>query len=274
MRIILNADDFGYSDDTVDATMECFGRNALTSATIMPNMPATDRALAFAREHTEFSFGVHFTFTGEGLEFPMSDASDVPDLVREDGQFLASRRVRAKAMLGRIPVDQIEQEMEMQIRRLLDAGVSISHVDSHHHMHKYGAFRQALIHVLAKYDLSRVRTVQDVYLKRPLVSPTYWFGWRWRRKIREAFATTDHFYMPASAGDRTWGVEVLRGLKGDALEIGVHPGHVEPWRRAEHAAALAFAQHARDEGHQLISWRDVAASDSRLIGSRQEATGL
>ena len=40
MRLVLNADDFGYSDDTVEATIECFACGALTSATIMPAMPA------------------------------------------------------------------------------------------------------------------------------------------------------------------------------------------------------------------------------------------
>ena len=38
MQLIVNADDFGLSDDTADATIECFERGALTSATIMPAM--------------------------------------------------------------------------------------------------------------------------------------------------------------------------------------------------------------------------------------------
>ena len=49
MRLVLNADDFGYSDDTEEATNECFECSALTSATIMPAMPAAARAIAFAR---------------------------------------------------------------------------------------------------------------------------------------------------------------------------------------------------------------------------------
>jgi predicted glycoside hydrolase/deacetylase ChbG (UPF0249 family) len=35
LRIILNADDFGASDEAVRATVECFERGGLTSATIM-----------------------------------------------------------------------------------------------------------------------------------------------------------------------------------------------------------------------------------------------
>jgi hypothetical protein len=39
MKIITNVDDFGYSDDTVAATIECFEKGAPISATIMSKMP-------------------------------------------------------------------------------------------------------------------------------------------------------------------------------------------------------------------------------------------
>ena len=38
-RLIINADDFGFSEDTVVATIELFNKGLLTSATMMPNMP-------------------------------------------------------------------------------------------------------------------------------------------------------------------------------------------------------------------------------------------
>ena len=50
VRIVVNADDFGASAETVAATIQCFEHGALTSATIMPTMPAADEALAFARD--------------------------------------------------------------------------------------------------------------------------------------------------------------------------------------------------------------------------------
>ena len=40
LQLVVNADDFGQSDDTVDATIECFEAGALTSATLMAGMPA------------------------------------------------------------------------------------------------------------------------------------------------------------------------------------------------------------------------------------------
>src|SRR5262245_26642107 len=148
MRIITNADDFGFSDDTVEATIGCFESGALTSATIMPRMPATERALEYARTHPEHSFGVHLTYVSDGVEAPVLPPSEIPGLVGEDGLFKNSNVVRVMALLRRLSVDEIQRETEAQIRRVVDAGVAVSHVDSHGHLHKFGPFRDALRRVL------------------------------------------------------------------------------------------------------------------------------
>ena len=91
MRVVLNADDFGRCPDTVAATIECFTRGALTSASFMVHMPATAQALAFARAHPEFSYGVHLTFVTDDVERPLSPPSEVPDLLIGDTEPLPLR---------------------------------------------------------------------------------------------------------------------------------------------------------------------------------------
>jgi chitin disaccharide deacetylase len=264
VRIVLNADDFGLSTDTVGATIEAFELGRLTSASLMAGMPATDEAVAFARSHPEFSFGVHLTFVGDGVERAAAPSSDVPALVEDaDGRFPATNVVRLRAMLRRLPQAQIEREMEAQISAIREGGVPVSHVDSHRHLHKYAVFRRALERVARRAGIERVRTVQDVYLRRPLTSPTYLLGRAWRRQITRAFTTTDHFYMPTSSRDVRWtGLEARLGRlpRGHTLEIGLHPGREEAWRRAEYEALAEFVETARPR-HSLVTWRE--------IGSRQ-----
>lgn len=257
MRIILNADDFGYCADTVRATIDCFERDALTSATIMVNMPATAAAIAFARAHTELSFGVHLTFVSDGVEAPVTPADELSALAGPGGLFLPSNEVRKRALLGRLPVSQIEREASAQLGRLRDSGVRISHVDSHGHLHKFKPFREALRRVLPRFGVSRVRAVQDVYLRRPLRSPTYWFGGVWRERLRRSFATTEHFYMAASAVDNAWPGQLLGVVTGASLEVGVHPGYAEDWRDRERRAVVEFAQQACRSGHALIGWHQL-----------------
>src|SRR5438105_581666 len=103
MRIIINADDFGYSEDTVRATIECFERGALTSASVMARMPATAQALAYCRQHPEFSFGVHLTFVSDGVEAPLSRPAEIPALVTGRGIFRPTGVIGMAALLRRLP---------------------------------------------------------------------------------------------------------------------------------------------------------------------------
>jgi predicted glycoside hydrolase/deacetylase ChbG (UPF0249 family) len=259
VRIILNADDFGYSQDTVEATIASLDAGLLTSATIMANMPGTQDALAYARGRTDISFGVHLTFVGDGREAPVSPAAKVSALVDASGRFPGSRDVRMRVLTRRLPVDQIEQEIAAQLDAVVEGGIDVTHVDSHRHLHKFAPFRTALQQVLPRYGIRRVRTVQDVYLQRPLKSLTYWRGGFWRARLTRRFESTDHFYMPTTARDRNWERVTcsLGALGGKTVEIGLHPGAEEPWRRRELGSLEPFVSAATDAGHELINWRAI-----------------
>ena len=261
MKIVLNADDFGYSNDTVRATVECFDAGALTSASIMTGMPATDAAIEFALAHPQHSFGVHLTFVGEGEERPVSPPQDVPGLVDGSGSFPRTNVVRLRALIRRLPVAELEREIAAQVTAIQDRGVPVSHVDSHRHLHKYGPFQAALRRVLPGLGVERVRNVQDLYLRRPLRSPTYWLGSLWRRQLVRSFTTTEHFYMATSAGDTDWSpllAEIERLPRDTTLEVGAHPGHEEGWRDEERIALQALAAAVRDQGHEPVPWFAIA----------------
>jgi predicted glycoside hydrolase/deacetylase ChbG (UPF0249 family) len=260
MRIVLNADDFGFSADTVDATIACFEQGVLTSASLMSGMPATEQALDFARAHPEFSYGVHLTFVGDGAEHSAAPSAEVPELVDATGRFPSTNVVRLRALLGRLPQSQIEREVEAQVESVRNRGVNVSHVDSHRHLHKYGPFRSALGSVLPRLGIQRVRNIQDVYLRRPLRSPTYWFGGVWRRRLMPLFTTTDHFYMATSTRETDWTplLDALAALSSTAtLEVGAHPGYDEHWRAVERTAVSAFARAAVERGHTLVPWTEI-----------------
>jgi predicted glycoside hydrolase/deacetylase ChbG (UPF0249 family) len=186
---------------------------------------------------------------------------------RRGGDREEQRRVEARARSAegerkRTETVEIEREAEAQLAYFRDHGITVSHVDSHRHMHKLGPFREALALVLPRFGIRRVRNAQDVWLRRHVKSPTFWYGRVWRRRLMSLFATTEHFYMPTSADDRGWSdalLGVVRGLPGGSLEIGVHPGYDEDWRDDERRTALAFAAAAREQGHRLVPWSEVPA---------------
>ena len=260
MRIIVNADDFGASAETVRDTIACIERGAVTSATIMIGMPAAPAAVEYAVDHPAVSVGVHLTLTGDGSERPIAAAGRLPTLVDGDGHFLPTGEARRRALLGKLAIDELEIEIAAQLQAAVDAGLSPSHVDSHRHLHKLGPVRAALERVLPGFGIDRVRAVQDVWLRRPIRRPTYWLGPVWSRRLTSRFRTTDHFYMPsASGGEAHWPDSLavrIPSLGDGTLEVGVHPGEGD-WRGTESRAAVRFAGLAEEAGHQLVTWKDA-----------------
>jgi predicted glycoside hydrolase/deacetylase ChbG (UPF0249 family) len=256
MLVIVNADDFGYSHEATEATIECIEAGAVSSVTVMPNMPATDVALAYLTERRPpVSVGVHLTLVGDGPERPLTDGLG-RRLVRADGTLRSTTAVRLAALLGLLPAEDLARELAAQITRVKASAVDVSHVDSHRHIHKFASVARALRPVLSEAGIHRVRGVQDVYLTPRRTSPTYWAGRRWARRFGSRLTTTDHFYMPASAGDRSW-VDLLDRPITGVLEIGVHPGREDEWRARELEGTLEFLAHARRRRVELVTWNDV-----------------
>ena len=67
-RLIVNADDFGLTNGVNRAIIEGHTRGAVTSATLMANMPAFDAAVGLAKDHPSLGVGLHFNIvTGQPL---------------------------------------------------------------------------------------------------------------------------------------------------------------------------------------------------------------
>lgn len=262
MKVILHADDFGYNVDTLNATIECFERGALTSASIMVNCEAADKAFAYARQHPEFSFGVHLTYGDE--QKPVLPPGRIPSLVDNEGRLGRTGEVRRKAMLMQLPTNQIAAETQAQIDVMENAGVRISHLDSHGHLHKCISMILAMkkVHV-SGMPVSKVRGVQNVFVNNPsLFSVSRWVNALLRWVLKRQFRTVDYFYMSANSMDTNWADAILRKMDTMAddaiIEIGVHPGFDEEWRRHEYKDIIEFAEKLRAEGkHEIINWNNI-----------------
>jgi len=256
MRLIVNADDFGYSEDTVDATIACFEAGGLTSATIMAAMPAAARAIEYARAHPDWSFGAHLTIGGspDGAERPLLDPARIPSLVDDRGRFLMGDLIKKRAFARRLADADLDAELTAQLGHLRDHGVAISHVDSHGHLHKFAQPFAALRRVLPAFGIRRVRRSQNVWIRRPWRSPTYLVGGLWHPAVARHFVTTDRFFMPTCPSDTAAAARVVARRGRGTFEVGVHPGRAEAWRSAEAVAAVGLVAHARAAGWDVTTW--------------------
>lgn len=131
--IIINADDFGRHADINRAVEEGLMHGCLRSATVMPGGAAFAGAIDIARRHGELGLGVHFTLV-DG--HPILPPEEIPSLVGAQGNFLPDHTALLKRYLkGGVRLGEVRRELAAQLRKVEAAGVPISHVDSHQHMH-------------------------------------------------------------------------------------------------------------------------------------------
>ena len=233
-RLIVNADDFGLNDHTVEWTIKGFECGALTSATIMAGMPATEKAVAYAKDHPQFSFGVHFYLVDEA---PLCKPDEIPSMIDpKTGKLWQTRKFILRNFMGLIRVEDLKREMRAQFMAIKDAGVPISHVDGHGHNHRLPQSIKALAELKDELGFGKVRRCQDLavvggrlgLLSRVINGPMQ------KRLDKAGFKTTDHFLMNAGhTDDPKWFSKAVERLPDGITEIGIHPGTDEDWRRVD-----------------------------------------
>ena len=132
-QIIMNADDFGRHDRINEAVEQAVMYGCLRSATLMPGGKAFDGAVQVARRCPPLGVGIHFTLANG---FPVLPAKEIPSLVTEEGVFYDDYMAFLKRfMRGLIRLSEVRSELSAQLGKMERAGLKLTHVDSHQHLH-------------------------------------------------------------------------------------------------------------------------------------------
>ena len=162
-RLIVNADDFGFTAGVNRAIVETYKHGIVTSTTLMANGRAFENAVVLAKTVPGLAVGCHVVLIdGE----PVLDAEQLPSITctatNSSGigfrNNLKSFAVRALAR--RMDAGEIERETSAQIRKLQSAGLNVSHVDTHKHTH---LFPQVLRPLLQAARACGVRAVRNPF---------------------------------------------------------------------------------------------------------------
>lgn len=129
-KLIVNADDFGITKSVSDAIIKVFTNGSVSSTSMMVNMPGTDYAIDLAKQNPKLGIGLHFNIS-EGRSMLEGSSS----LTSNEGYFY-SRSVQLKRLLfGSVDIGDVVAELEGQYNYLSNAGLTITHIDSHQHLH-------------------------------------------------------------------------------------------------------------------------------------------
>jgi predicted glycoside hydrolase/deacetylase ChbG (UPF0249 family) len=157
LQIIVNADDLGMNVEVNAAIFALMAEGRLPSATILANGPTFAEAAQHAASFPQCSFGVHLNLT----EFePLTAGSGARAITNHAG--VMSREIE-RATLSRQLLRAMYDEWCAQIDRAASAGIRVSHVDSHHHVHTIPTAFPVLKAVQRRYGIRAVRLSKNLY---------------------------------------------------------------------------------------------------------------
>ena len=160
--MIINADDFGYSESVNKAISDCFEKGLINRTTIMVNMPYTEDAADIAKENGFFDkVGLHINLT-EGKA--LSDTCSVSPLCDENGYFIGKFHIpfKSRLYLPRSIKCAIYAEVEAQINKYIEMGFTLMHADSHNYTHSYFSVYSEVSKLLKKYNFKSTRISRNI----------------------------------------------------------------------------------------------------------------
>jgi len=218
MKVIINADDLGFSRPVNDAIFDLMSRGKITSATIMANGGAVQEAARRVREFSKCSFGVHLNLTEF---FPITKHAGLSRLLDRDGRFQgkAIRSVKINSELR----EAVFEELSGQIQRVIDLGVEVSHLDSHHHVHTVAGLLGVVKRLQKRFGIRKVRLTMNIYppdlpVSRKLLAAK----WLWNFGMRRWYRTITTEGFTGFQGFCATRAQQL--MRYRSVELMVHPG--------------------------------------------------
>jgi predicted glycoside hydrolase/deacetylase ChbG (UPF0249 family) len=248
--LIVNADDFGFTPDVNDGIVEAHRNGILTATTLMATGAAFEHALQLACENPALDVGCHLVLTGGfSLSSPRRALpATIPELMRA----VALRQI------------SIYDEFAAQVHKILTAGITPTHLDTHKHTHLLPPVAKAVARIAERFRIGWVRRPLGVPVLGPCLGLVL---------ARHGCRTTDHF-----AGFRLTGrldtealVDLIRRLPEGSTELMCHPGYA----RAELGAARTRLKESRELELKALKSpevrRAIQVSGTRLVNYRSLA---
>lgn len=275
-RLILNADDFGWSEGANAAICELYDRGIVTSASLMVAGPAARDAVARLADRPGLAVGLHLALVHCPPLLP-------PDQVRP----LLDRR-------GRLPENTTlaglrhllfpscraaaRREMEAQFKAFAALGIPWSHLDFHVHYSLTPGVLEAALAAARAYPVVGLRIPEDDFGLFRRLCPAEAGGQRWlaawfshrcaaqrRLLARGGYRTTQRCFGFFRSGnlDADYLCRLVRALPDGDFELHCHPDFSTTSGRQEFAALTtpAFRAALEKRGVFLTTYQKLTAID-------------
>jgi hopanoid biosynthesis associated protein HpnK len=156
--LVINGDDFGYSEAVNRAIVLAHREGVLTSCSLMVNERAAPHAIELARSNPSLAVGLHLVLVLGRASLPHAE---IPHITDPDGYFTASPfRAGIHYYFSPAARREIRREMRAQFERFTATGLRCSHVDGHAHLHQHPVIFDELINLCEEFGVRRLRVVK------------------------------------------------------------------------------------------------------------------
>lgn len=202
-KLIINADDFGYSRGINYGIIDAHQLGVLTSTTFMANMPGAEHAAKLAMQFPDLGVGVHLVLT---CNRPLLDNHKT--IVDSNGVF---RKLAFYQGAFTIDYEEVYREWKAQIEKFLSYGLEPTHLDSHHHINSFGDIPEVFLTLAKEYGLPIRNNIDAKYDTK--------------RKQAEVKTTDAFLYVLETSLNE----EALEKIfeDHDTVEIMTHPGYLD-----------------------------------------------
>lgn len=207
-RVIINADDFGLNEHCSKAIAQAFREGLITDTTMMATGEFFDEAVVLAKEQGFIDkIGIHLNLTeGEPLT---EDIKSCPRFVT-NGRF--NKQYSRSKPLTTDEKAAIYKELTAQVEKIQQAGIRITHADSHHHIHTGVFIVPIAVKVCKEHGINKMRLHRNLgqlsSIKRFIKNKfNHWLN-------KQGLTTTDYF---------AYVMDIANAEIPDNTEIMVHP---------------------------------------------------
>lgn len=234
-QLIINADDFGLHENINLGIIEGHSSGCITSTSIMSGAPAFEQAASLAVDHPQLGVGIHLTLVGGR---PVTKPESIKSLVDSEGMLCDSYPLFLKKVcLGDIRLDDVQRELAAQVKKTLAAGIRITHLDSHQHMHVVPGIFKVVLNIAKEFKIRAMRIPAEPLLFRGGCkagagrmigrSGLSILASLARVKARShGLVVPEHFYGMLAGGsmDERLLLKIIGSLPDGITEVMIHPG--------------------------------------------------
>lgn len=244
-RIIINADDFGLSDSINQGIIKAYREGVLTSASLMVNMPGFENAVNFLKNNSGLDIGLHINlFRGK----PLIPFCEIRTLTDENGSFLQSVfKIVKRIYQKKLSLFELELECDAQMKKALDSGIKITHIDSEKHLHLLSHVYKIVVKLARKYGINKIRNINEYpYIARFMLDRNHILNSSLCKamalQVLSMRVKKINYINYINSTDYSFGLlgsmtlnkyeRLFNYLKDGTTEILCHPGYIdEDWRR-------------------------------------------